>query len=119
MRRNFDLIRALLLHYEQKPDHHLERRPAIPEIDDLVIDYHVLLLAQAGLIDFEPELTKTGRIIRAYPFGLSWAGHEFLDSIRNQTVWAKVKAKALNAGGDLPFEIIKSVALDLMKELVS
>ncbi|MBK8524966.1 MAG: DUF2513 domain-containing protein [Betaproteobacteria bacterium] len=64
-----------------------------------VVRYHLLLLAQAGLVDFEPELTSTGRIIGAHVLGLNWAGHEFLDAVRSEGVWRKLLAYAKDKGG--------------------
>lgn len=118
MKRNLDLIRTLLLHFEAKSDHAAEKATHIEGYDELTVKYHVLLLAQAKLIDYEPELTTTGRIIRAIPFGLSWHGHEFLDSVRNDKVWEQVKDRARREGTEMPFEIVKSLALDIVKKLI-
>ena len=60
---------------------------------------------------YEPELTKTGRIIRVIAFNLTWDGHEFLDAIRNEGTWNKIKAFVKEKSASLSFDVIKAVAL--------
>ncbi|WP_408436663.1 DUF2513 domain-containing protein [Paraburkholderia sediminicola] len=47
--------------------------------------------------------------------GLSWKGQEFLDTIRNDSVWVKTKTQLIENGGALTFELIKEVALGYLK----
>lgn len=117
MKRDYELVRKLLLFFEEKSTPEVIACPKIEGYDDLTIKYHLLLLAQAKLIDYEPELTATGRIIRVFAFNLSWQGHDFLDSIRNDAVWAKVKSQASEKGVSLPFEVLKSLATEAVKKL--
>jgi len=42
--------------------------------------------------------------------GITWYGHEFLDSIRDEGVWNHTK-KALKPFGSASFEIVKNVAV--------
>ncbi len=111
-----DLIRSLLFHFEEKPDHKPEKETRLPGYDEATVKYHLLLLAQAKLIDFEPESSSTGRIIRVIPIGLFWSGHEFLDTVRNDKVWNQVKDRAREKGTEMPFEIMKSMALEIAKK---
>jgi hypothetical protein len=75
------------------------------------------LLIQAGLAD--------GSILPGYgdvPAGvhinsLTWQGHEFLDAIRNETVWAKTTATIKEKGGSLPFDVIRDTATSWVKSL--
>lgn len=117
MKRDYELVRKLLLFLEEKSTPEAVGCPKIEGYDDLAIKYHLLLLAQAKLIDYEPELTATGRIIRVFVFSLSWQGHDFLDSVRNDAVWAKVKSQASEKGVSLPFEVLKSLAIEAVKKL--
>ena len=117
MKRDFELIRKLLFYFEEKAGPKAVECPAIEGYDELTIKYHVLLLTQAGLIDYEPELTKTGRIIRVIPFNLTWNGHEFLDAIRQESTWLKTKNIAKEKSGTLSFEVIKAIALHGIKSL--
>ena len=46
---------------------------------------------------------------------LTWEGHEFLDSIRSDTVWTKTKKRFTEKGIDMSFDLVKSVAQVMVK----
>lgn len=112
MKRDMDLIRELLFWIERKPDHAV-RKPHEIDIDGYSSDeigYHLSRMYEAGLISGEVlrSTSTADRIIQVWPFDLSWAGHEFADSVRDPEIWAKTKAGVQEAGG---------FSLDLMKAL--
>ncbi len=111
MKRDLDLIRKLLLALEEKPGPEAVDTLKIQGYDDLTIKHHLLLLAQAKLIDYEPEQTKTGRVIRVLGFNPSWQGYEFLDAVRDDTIWSKIKSEISDKAVSVPFEVLKSLAL--------
>lgn len=119
MKRDFELIRRLLFWFEEKPGPGVVSIPTIDGYDDLTLKYHLLLLAQAKLIDYEPELTEAGRMIKVHAFNLSWKGHEFLDSIRDDGTWSKIKGKANSLGQSLSYEMIKTLALKAMQSVAA
>lgn len=116
MKRDMALIRKILFFLEARTFLKAELDLPIEGYERDIIRYHILLLAQAGLIDFEPEKTKGGRIIRAHVLGLNWAGHEFLDSVRSEKVWKKLLKYAKDKGGSIPFDLLKSLGVELIKE---
>ena len=115
MKRDIELIRKILFFLEMRSDHKAELDLPIEGYDTTTLRYHALLLAQAGLVDFEPEKTKTGIIIRAHVLGLNWAGHEFLDAVRSDKVWKKLVKYAKEKGGSLPFDLLKALGTELLK----
>ena len=119
MRRDPDLIRKLLFHFEEKPGYEAERCPAIEGYGELDIKYHMLLLAQAGFLDHQPEWTTTrDRIIRVLGFGLTWDGHEFLEAARSDTLWERAKALMAEKGGGASFEVMLALLIELTKRHV-
>ncbi len=116
MKRDMELIRKILFFLEARSSFEAVLDLPIQGYEQVVIRYHVLLLAQADLIDFEPEKTDTGRIIKAHVLGLNWAGHEFLDAVRSEKVWKKLLKYAIDKGGSLPFDLLKSLGVELIKE---
>ena len=119
MKRDMELVRKLLFHLESRTSMKAELTLPIDGYDDVAIRYHLLLLAQAKLIDFEPELTKTGRIIRPHVLGLNWNGHEFLDAVRSEKVWRKLVKYAKDKGGALPFDLLKALAVKLLEQSIT
>jgi hypothetical protein len=63
------------------------------EVDQIA--YHLSLIKAAGLIDTGGVRPMIGIGFRS----LSWAGHDFLDSVRSPDVWDKTKQVASAAGG--------------------
>lgn len=115
MKRDMELIRKILFFLEGREEHKAVLDLPIEGYERRVVRYHMLLLAQAGLVDFEPEETKTGRIIRPHVLGLNWAGHEFLDVVRSEKVWGKLLKYAKEKGGALPFDLLKTLGMEILK----
>jgi len=120
MRRDMDLIRELLFKLEAldvRPggilhinfdDEEIQIHSYTP--DD--IQYHVRLLIEAGLI--EPgKGAMQGLMFRS----LTWAGHDFVDSVRSPEVWAKTK-KGAEAAGGFTVDLLKDLAKGFIKKQI-
>jgi hypothetical protein len=117
MKRDLDLVRELLLHFESLPTD----SPGIPAMDghsELDINYHLILLFEAGLIRAEPQTSQTGRIIRVLPFSLTWQGHEFLDTARDKTTWNAAKKQVTSKTGSISFELLKALLIAYAKDKI-
>jgi hypothetical protein len=44
---------------------------------------------------------------------LTWEGHEFLDTIRSDTVWENTKKSFISHGVSMTFDLVKQVAIDI------
>ena len=71
-----------------------------------------MLLTEVGLIErkFLKSSTSDGAIATALARRLTWEGHEFLDKIRDPSMWGKIKSKVKEKGLDLTFDEIKTAA---------
>jgi hypothetical protein len=119
MRRDFDLVRKLLVYFEEKPGPEHVEIPPIEGYDELTIKYHLVLLYDAGLLRCEPVTSSSSdRVIYVLPFDLTWDGHEFLAKIRDNGLWQKTKDIILSKGGQLTFNTITTVATMLMKNMI-
>lgn len=49
------------------------------------------------------------------PTNITWQGHEFLDAVRDKSVWERVSATAQAKGGSLSFEVLKALAVQMIK----
>jgi len=120
MRRDFDLIRKLLLFFEEKPTPQHVELPPIEGYDEPTIRYHLVLMHDAGLLHCEPVRSSTSdRVIYVLPFELTWEGHEFLDKIRSDGVWRKIRDVAASKGGSLAFAVINQIATRLALQAVT
>lgn len=87
MRRDPDVIRKLLLDMEAS-DHWLFVVDAEGG-DGSEPEYHLHLLMDEGLVTWQGK----------YAYRMTAAGHDFVEAIRNDTVWNRTKEAAANVGG--------------------
>jgi len=73
---------------------------------------HLHLMQQAGLVEVRNENRATGEVIVR---GLTWAGHDLLDSVRNPEIWAKTK-KGAEAAGGFTVDLLKDLAKGFVKK---
>lgn len=120
MQRDFELIRKLLIFFEEKAD---AKPVEVPDVGSgytsLEVKYHLILLYQAGFLNCEALRALTGdRVISVLPFDLTWDGHEFLAKIRNENTWKKLRQILAGKGGTLAFSVINQLATKLSLEAV-
>ena len=113
MKRNLDLIRNILLTIEEtEANNPLSVQSFVnDEYDEHAISLHIKLLLDCGYIEASPfryigMQYDDFRILR-----ITSSGYDYLDSVRNDTVWTKTKEKISEVG--------ESVSLDLVKKIAS
>jgi len=118
MKRNWDTIREVLTHLEEvTPDRSLQLSN-FPSERAAEISYHMELLMEAGLVN-----GQMSKILGTGPHNflalrLTWQGHEFLDTIRSDTVWQKTQKSFTGSGISMTFDLVKSVAVDIAASLL-
>ena len=120
MKRHMDLVRQILIKIEQHDDIHPLRSIKIDGYSQNHVEGHVYLLYRAGF--FEGDFRSVQGSARPCVYvisGLTWMGHDFLDAVRNDSVWARVKGKLAQVGGDAPLEVIKALAVKVVLDLVT
>ncbi len=116
MTRDMDLNRRLLQEIEAAPFDGGAVSLDLPEVPKAVVQYHLLLLAEAGLIEALDASTMGGP--RYIPKRLTWSGHEFLEASRNENIWKNAKATVLARTGGLGFEVLLAVLKEGAKRAV-
>ncbi|MDT4290720.1 DUF2513 domain-containing protein [Methylomonas sp. MO1] len=119
MKRDWEIIRNILLKTEGLVAGKTLRASDFDGTESEIIAYHVQLLKEAELIDAEilPYLGSSHCHFDIHR--LTWTGHDFLDSIRNNNIWEKTKSTILNKSSSMTFDVIKSVAIKIAMELIS
>ena len=122
MKRDWDVVRDLLTQLEELPnrDHYVSLGNFQFSDKDAAytISYHMELLIEAGLVEGKMRPVLGGGPINFTASRLTWAGHEFLDAIRSDTVWNKTKETFETKGLDMTFETIKAVAAAAMTTML-
>lgn len=117
MTRNLDLIRYILLTIENSTDRvmYIEDFAAEDFTPD-VVSYHIGLLLECSYIN----AVKMGGLGQKYAqykvWGLTSHGHDYLDAIKNDTVWSRTKNAIKDFGSSVSFEIIKSTAIQIISK---
>lgn len=83
MKRDIDLIRSILLSMESNGHGFSADRP--------VIDGYT---------------TNSDLSPSAIPLSLTWDGHDFLDSVKDETLWKKAKSMVLKPAGGVAFDVL-------------
>lgn len=112
MKRDIELVRRILLSVEAMgPNDEWEMQ--LPDVDEHVLGYHVGLLADGGYVT-----AQSGTIHDLVPWvtGLTWAGHDFLDSIRDDKVWKDTTKRIASTVGTAAVDVVKQVAIFFAKQ---
>jgi hypothetical protein len=118
MKRDMDLCRKILQVVEAGND-----RPHTIVVADLDgdeafdatqedLNYHVKLLVQAGLVNSSGTLVRGVPVVR----GLTWKGHDFAESSRNQGLWENAKQTVKEKTGGLTLELLSAVLASVAKK---
>ena len=111
MKRDMNLIRLLLLQTEGE-----DPKPDLSAYSGEQCVYHSALLIEAGLIDGHIIPNATGLPAHTVRLRLTWAGHEFLDAARNDTVWHKASERIKKSGVDVTISLLKELLNQLLKQ---
>ena len=111
MKRDMDLCRDILIEMEESDS--LEQQGCDnlhnKEYTFEEIKYHCHLLNEHGLIRECTIGTALGVVTVFHVSGLTWDGHDFLEKVRNDTLWSKTKAHIKEKALPFTIDIIKQV----------
>lgn len=111
MKRNWDTIREILIKVEECTlPTEMVRLSNFPPERAAEISYHAAILIEAGLVNGQMVQTLGPTVKDFFAHRLTWEGHEFLDSIRSNTVWEKTKKTFVDKGIEMTFDLVKAGA---------
>jgi Hypothetical protein (DUF2513) len=116
MKRDMELIRALMLSIEsQDGDFNYESVKAIG-YDEPQIEYHLDLLIEARLVVGEVHPLQGGYSPIITVERLSWDGHEFLDNARNESIWKETVKIVKEKGGSVAVGVLTQILASVAKQ---
>ena len=107
MKRDDDLLRQLLLEMESSEEWLFDDDPGEGQLDERRA-YHLHLLNDLGFVSRN-----------RFTFRMTARGHDYLDAVRDEGVWAKTKRSVQETGGSATVEIIKEIAIAFLKKKLS
>ncbi len=118
MKRDMELIRKILFKIEDTVDNTAKHNLTIEGYTMEQVAYHCAILYEGGYIyGYKPQYGSNN--IYSFCVGrLTWEGHDFLDKIREDTIWNKTKETIKEKGLPLVFDIVKSVSSGIITGIV-
>lgn len=101
MKRDMELIRLLLIRQETG-----EAPEELKRYEEKEVIYNSALAIEAGLIHGIISNDEHGSPRATASIRLTWAGHDFLDATRDNTIWKKAKEKVLKPGISWTFSLL-------------
>lgn len=119
MKRNWDMIRNILLRVEELEPNALLTLDSFPMNEHSEISYHLEILEEAGLLHGKIHKTPGGSPHSFHLIRLTWLGYDFLESIRSEAMWEEIKAQLNSKSVGLKVENIMATAQIITKKLLS
>lgn len=104
MKRDMDLVRAILIACEKEPDGYPADVPSVEGYSTDQVAFHIYLMGEAGLLRVFDTTTIGSTSPSAAILSITWKGYDFLDASRSSVIWDGTK-KALSKMGGAGFEV--------------
>ncbi|MBB2777021.1 UNVERIFIED_ORG: hypothetical protein HNP28_002344 [Comamonas terrigena] len=117
MKRDWDVIQEVLSEVENLNAKQINGLHYDASQDESSKSEHAILLWKAGFI----EGIDASGMNRPYLLaqGLTWDGHELLDTIKSKPVWEKIKKTAVDRGVELTFDSVRMLGSLALKAILN
>ena len=115
MTRDWDLIRQILLTVEAAQAHERISDNDIEGCTPEHFHHNAILLTEAGFVHAMILANLETTLIES----LTWEGHEFLDSIRDEATWDKIKTVAKEKSIAISFASIKAIETHFLRTIIA
>jgi hypothetical protein len=105
MKRDMDLLRRMAFEVEALAFD--EALVALPNVTADVFFAHAEWLIESGLAEGSARRMTDGSPGPVTLTRLTWSGCEFVDAVRNDTLWSKAKANVLAPGASFTIDLLK------------
>lgn len=123
MKRDLDLIREILFHFEKSEQSRLSKSAlSFDGYTAEQVAFHVEIMKEAGLLDHQivrPRMGDGREFLASFDRGLrpTMKGYDFLESVRDPKLWARTK-KAATAGGAFTLELVGEIAVGFVRKQI-
>lgn len=118
MERDMDLARIILLTLAESDKPIDAGDPIFKGYPRSLVGYHFQILNEACLIVANVHGADNNPYYFATASRLTWEGNDFLDAIRDESIWKKVCSAIGKASTSASFDVFKSVASALALEAI-
>jgi hypothetical protein len=119
MKRNWDIIRDVLVAVEALPSNAHIRHDQVEGHDPAEVFETMALLEKSGFVTGTVKPSMTGAPGGfALIGGLTWDGHDLVSTLRSKTWWEKIKQLAGEKGLELTVDVVKGLAGVALKSVL-
>lgn len=119
MKRDMELCRKILFAIEEEYEDVAIYNLSIDGYTMKQVAYHCKVLHDGGYISSYKAQFASDEIYSFIVGSLTWEGHDFLDKIREDTVWAKTKDTIKSKGLPMVLDVIKDVASSIIASMTT
>lgn len=106
MKRDMDIVRRIALAVADMPFGHV-LTALEDDVDAATFGMHVIWMEEAGLIVANVQEYASGEPPKVRIRRLTWAGCEFADAVRSDTLWEKAKEQVIGPSLSFSFGLLK------------
>ncbi len=118
MKRDMDLCRKILFAIEEQYVDTALYGLEVEGYSMQQVAYHCKILHDAGLISNYKGYFASNRLYDFAVGSLTWDGHEFLDKIRQDTIWNKTKDVITQKGLPMVLDVVKEISQSIVATMV-
>jgi hypothetical protein len=115
MKRDMDLVRTIVFAIEEHPDGFAPAKLEVDGYTEEQIGYNLWLMLGADLINGSDITDMSCSSPQAMASSLTWAGHEFADAARSDTLWNQAKKTVKEKVGSVSIGILTEYLQTLAK----
>ena len=113
MRRDMNLIREILLELEKSRHPISVDAFTTSSVSKEHVGYNMELMYQAGLITVCKQPADNDPYYFYQAKAITWEGQEFLNNVKDDSNWKKLKLMVAEKTGDVSFAVIKNLACSI------
>lgn len=114
MKRDMDLVRLILLKVEDEYVSTPIFNLCIEGYDLETIAYHCKIMYEAGLLSSFSVQYGDNKVWGLRVGALTWSGNDYLEKIRNDSIWEKTKNEIVSKGLPMVLETIKTISTSII-----
>ena len=114
MKRDMELIRTVMLAAEKSKDPYELVDPKLEGHSETEVSYHIALLDDAGLLHGQ-DRSAIG-VFRWSAGALTWSGHEFVEAVRDESVWKEALAISGMSDNGTVFGILQKALMQVLEK---
>ena len=115
LRRDLDLVRRVLLDLEEAVGPLDADAFATDAVSRDVVAWHFQIMDEAGLIVATVRQCNGNPYATARAERLTWAGCEYLASVRDGRAWSEAKRKLAKFAVDAPLPVVQELVTSIVK----